>query len=179
MSNSLSKQNTTNYFNRAVLMHIALIIFLYLSMDVYLLDYSNDKYAYSKSYYAKFLITVFYLIGSKQNTITTDKTKGIDAAFHFSGFIFCIWLAIMSFTIIDLPLSRYIGLFLIFGCFAGFNLMVELLRFINIQFKQKTNVIVITSILLKVTLFTTFCLAVFFLVTGEWRWDVIPFEEWY
>lgn len=176
MANFSLTTNKQNYFNRTGLFHIALIVIFYMLFDGCFMNYSMDPNAYSKAHYTKFILCLLYAIASQQRPMSAKDDKCIDAAFHFSLLALCISLAIMSFTIINAPLSRYIGIFLIFGGFAGFNLVIELLKII--QLKQKTIYLSIIAIVLKLFVFTIFCLAAFFLLTGEWRWDIKSFEEW-
>ena len=167
-----------HYFNRTALLHILFLIVLYVIIDGFVINYDYDPNAYSKGFYSKLILSILYLIGSKDNSLINQENKPIDAAFHFSVFFLCLWLGTMSLALIDGTLSRFVGVFLIFGGLSGFNLIDEILKVLRQKMQSSIITLYIIETILKVLLFAIFCLAAYFLVTGEWRWDIKPFYEW-
>lgn len=168
--------NGDRYFNKVSLLHVLFLITLYLISDIYMINYSADVYAYSKGFYFKLILCLLYLIGSKDNNISINPGASIQAAFHFSVSVLCIWMAITGFILEHVTLSKFTGIFLLFGVLSSFNLIDEIIKVIRL--KSNNSGMYVFEIILKILLFSMFCLAVYLLFIGEWQWDIKPFYEW-
>ncbi|MBE0421317.1 hypothetical protein EI165_14470 [Pseudoalteromonas nigrifaciens] len=167
-----------DYFNCIALLHIIFLMVLYVVIDVFVIDYSIDENAFSKGFYSKLVLCILYLIGSKDKPLIVQEHKPIDAAFHFSVFALCLWMGVLSFALDSVTISRFVGIFLIFGGLSGFNLIDETLKIVRLKVNENSFGLLFTEITLKIFLFSIFCLAAFFLIAGEWIWDIKPFYEW-
>lgn len=175
---SILSTKTPNYYNRTALLHILFLVVLYLIFDAFIIDYKSDTNAFSQGFYFKLILSIFYLIGSKEKSSVTQVRNSIDAAFHFSVFVLCLWMGITTFLLESVNISKFTGIFLIFGGLSAFNLIDELLKFARVKIKSSTLGGYAIETTLKVLLFSIFCFALFFLVTGEWIWEMKPFYEW-
>ncbi|MGS0535657.1 hypothetical protein [Pseudoalteromonas sp. SaAl2] len=147
-------------------------------VDGFIIDYGTDQNAFSKGFYSKLVLSILYLIGSKDISTIKQTDNSIDAAFHFSVFSLCIWMGVTSFVLEGVSISRIVGIFLIFGGLAAFNLIDELLKVIRLKVPSPSTLSYATETVLKIFLFSIFCLALFFLAVGEWVWELKPFYEW-
>lgn len=162
-----------NYYNRTALLHIAFLVVLYVLLDGFLLDYGGDEHAYSKSFYAKLVLMVLYSLASKE--IIAAK---LAAVFDFSVLAFALWLVAMSFMLLNMPLSRGIGLFIIFSSFSASSLARELLLYWRLQANSSAIVEALIRVLLKALPFILIALGLYFIIAGQWRWDAVPFYRW-
>ena len=87
-------------------------------------------------------------------------------------------MGVASFVLEGVSISRIVGIFLIFGGLAAFNLIDELLKVIRSKMTSPSILSYATEAALKILLFSVFCLALFFLAVGEWVWELKPFYEW-
>ncbi|MCL1052028.1 hypothetical protein L2755_20755 [Shewanella abyssi] len=167
-----------NYYNSKALLHILLLVVLYFICDTFIIDYKNDENAFSQGFYFKLLLSIFYLIGSKEKQSVTQEDNSIDAAFHFSVLVLCLWMGLTTILMESVSISRFTGLFLIFGSLSAFNLIDELLKLVRVKIQSGALSRYAIETTLKIILFATFCFALFFLITGEWVWEIKPFYEW-
>ena len=174
----LITKNEQNYINRTVLLHIVFLVVFYAVVDVFIIDYGNDENAFSKGFYSKFVLSIFYLIGSKERSKTLENDKPLEAAFHFSALYLCLWMGISSLVMENVVISGFVGVFLIFGGLGGFNLVDELLKIVKFKTSENSITRLLIESLLKIFLFSIFVMALFFIFTGEWQWDIKPFYEW-
>lgn len=166
------------YYNRVALLHILFLVVLYVIVDGFIIDYGIDKNAFSKGFYSKLLLSILYLVGSKGDGSIKIEDNSIDAAFHFSVFSLCLWMGVASFLLEEVNISRIVGIFLIFGGLAAFNLIDELLKVARVRIPSPSILSYATETALKILLFSVFCFALFFLAMGEWVWELKPFYEW-
>jgi hypothetical protein len=178
MESLLLTDKEEQFFNKTALLHILFLIVLYLVTDIFLINYSEDVNAYSKGFYSKLVLCVLYLISSKEKSLTIQTNKSIQAPFHFSVTVLCIWMGVMSFIFDNVGLSRFTGVFLLFGGLSCFNLIEETIKVTRLKIKESTLALYFIETILKIILFSIFCFSVYFLITGEWQWDIKPFYEW-
>lgn len=169
--------NNGSYFNKTALGHIMMVAFIYVVIDVLLLVLSSEDFV-SKSFYSKFVVCIGYLVASKNDSPLEENKTSFESPFHFASYVFCVWLAISNFIIGDIPLSKIVGIFLVFGVFAGFSLLAEFLKLNKVSYAVKPTIILIFEGFLKVSLFVTLVSALLFLTLGEWKWFIKPFYEW-
>ncbi len=175
---SILSTSTHVYYNRIALLHILFLVVLYVIVDGFIINYGTDQSAFSKGFYSKIVLSILYLIGSKDKSTIKRTDNSIDAAFHFSVFVLCIWMGVASFVLEGVSISRIVGIFLIFGGLAVFNLIDALLKVIRSKMTSPSILSYATEAALKILLFSVFCLALFFLAVGEWVWELKPFYEW-
>ena len=144
-------------FSKSALLHILFLVVLYLVTDLFLINYNEDVNAYSKGFYSKLVLCVLYLIASKEKSLTNQPCKSIEAAFHFSVTVLCIWMGIMSLTLDYVELSRFTGIFLLFGSLSSFNLIDETIKSIRLKMKVNTISLYLIEAVLKIFLFSIFC----------------------
>jgi len=166
------------FFNKVALLHILFLVVLYLVIDLSLINYNEDVNAYSKGFYSKLVLCLLYLIASKEKSLTTQPNKSIQAAFHFSVAVLCIWMGVMSLIFENVGLSRFTGIFLLFGGLSSFNLIDETIKVTRLRMKEHTVGLYFIETMLKIILFSIFCFSAYFLIIGEWQWEIKPFYEW-
>ena len=167
-----------NYFNRTALLHILFLIVLYLFVDVFVIDYANDENAFAKGFYSKFVLSILYLVGSKEPQVLPQEDKSIEAAFHFSALWLCLWMGISSLVLENVDISGFVGVFLIFGGLSAFNLANELLKIIKLKIVNNSTAKFLMERTLRIFPLAIFVMAAFFIFIGEWRWDIKPFYQW-
>ncbi|AWB67989.1 hypothetical protein C2869_16850 [Saccharobesus litoralis] len=168
-----------NYFNTKSAINILIITVVFLVIDLAWLDFVNDPHAFSKSFYCKLLLTVFYFVASKGKTLSVLPQKQLEAAYDYSIFYSCTWLGFASLIIKPDSYSSYMGIFVFVGACAAFLIIEQLINIFHLCSPQILKYLIVAEIVLKVFLFSLFILSFYLLATGIWIWDIKPFYEWY
>jgi len=158
------------YFNKKVGYAVLILLFLYLAIDLFLLDYSSAS-AYSVAAYLKFTICIFFMAGSRDKSFFFEDEDSIVAAADISVVMLCISLICMNFLLIDYPLSKYIGVILIFGVPSYIHLVSKTLSALEFLAWPKMF-IKLSAVALKVSLIVYIGVILVFFTLGEWRWDI-------
>jgi len=178
MENLLLTDKKRELFNKIALMHIFLLVVFYLVSDLFLINYNEDVNAYSKGFYTKVVLCLLYLFASKEKSLTSQSNISIQIAFNFSVALLCVWMGIMSLILDNVVLSKFTGVFLLFGCLSCFNFTNEIIKITRLIMNKNAFSVYFIETVLKIVLFSIFCFSTYFLIIGEWKWDIKPFYEW-
>lgn len=168
---------TSNYFNAKAILHCIVFFLIFVIIDVAIFYTSSDNFL-SKSFYSKFIVCLGYLLASKNESPLEKSDSSLEFTFHFSSYLLCIWLGLSNLISNEIEVSKVVGIFLLFGVFAGFNITAELLKFNKSKYVEKPFKIVLVEGVLKGLLSITLISALVFLLVGEWSWFIKPFYEW-
>ena len=174
---SISWNNDLNegrYFNNVSIFNVCVVSLGFLCLDFIYLDFGNDTGAFSKGYYIKFAVSIFYLCISK---LPLNIEKPVQSVFHFSGAYWAIWTAVVSLLTSNIEISKYVGLILIFGGFGAFCLIDELLDVLELNENKKRPVRVILSLTLRLFLLLIFITSIYFFIQGSWEWPIKPLSS--
>lgn len=163
------------YFNKKSGYAFILLLALYLSIDLLLIDYSS-KNAYSIAVYLKLVICIFFMGVAKETKYFFEDEDSIMAAADMSILLFCVSLIFMSIFTIKLPLSKYVGIVLIIGIPFILQLTIKSLNYLNstssLRIFNK-----LWAITLKLLLVVYICIILIFFTLGEWRLDLKNISE--
>lgn len=152
-----------------------------------------DFYSWSKNviedlsiaFYFKLLICIFFFFAMKNEKSSVGNLTGAEtehsnlhAPFHFSVMYITLWLGIKSLVSPSITISWYIGVFLIFGGFASFIFLNELIEELKAIPTQNIIFDITLSLSSKIFVFSIFLMAIYFFYEGCDLWIFIPFYEW-
>lgn len=169
-----------NYFNTQSLLGIAGIIILSICIDVFILNFKLDENAFSKAFHYKLILVYLFFFLAKQTETSWEESKPLEATFHFSALNLSAFLGVFSLMNKDILVSGYYGVFLIFGGLAAFILINEIFILIERKNLKATHLglLILIQLVLKVFLFSIFCLSLFIMISGTWEWDIKLFYDW-
>ncbi len=171
-------EGADRFYNKESIFHIVLIFIISISVNVSFIFYWKFENYYSAIFYSHLAMVILYLIGSKERGGNAGIKSDIEASFHFSIFTLASSLVTLDLFVVQNRPSAYVGIFMMFGTLSLFNLVVELIRSLKRHeegIKELHNFI---ELIAKLFLFSFFCLALFLITTGEWRWDVVSIFDW-
>jgi len=162
-----------NYFNKKAGHAFIILSLFYLSIDLLLIDYTNEN-AYSIAVYLKLVICIFFMGVAKEDKAFFENDDSIIAAADMSILLFCVSLILMSILTLELSLSKYVGVILVIGVPFILRLFIKSLTFFESSSKVTNKLWMAT---LNLLLVSYICIIIIFLTLGEWRVDLKNLSE--
>jgi hypothetical protein len=174
MTNQINKQSR-DYFNRTALTNVLLVLTVFVVMDFFIFDYSQLK-DYSIVFYIKLAVVGLYSLGNdKIQVFDHEEHLNLQAAFDFSGALYCLWFAIADFFFLGNQPSLYSSIFVVFSLFGWISFSAKIPFILREKTKSET---IYTTVLWinKVIILLMIVLLLLIIINGSWEWKVLsPF----
>lgn len=155
-------------------LEVFFVLLIYFVSLILFVDRDQGALGYSRGVYIN-IVLVFLAYVNKGHINSNENTRN-NMFFLFSIFAFSIWLAVFPLLASGVTYSKIVGVILGFGTVCYFVLLSKVLPFIdgkNLYFAMTAFL----KILLRAIFFISASLSLFYLLVGEWSFDILPFYK--
>jgi hypothetical protein len=174
----MTDEEFKNYFNKNAMVHLYLVFLIYVLMDYYVLS-NGGIFALTSVFLVKLIIALGYTLVpvEKQGLLGIEKMEPISyrAIADFCSIYFGLWCVFVELTIFNDAISKYIGIILTLTFPATMVFFGRVVVYYAFSKSRKKSFVI--PFLGRAVMILWISLILYFLVYGEWGWNLLtPYD---